>query len=189
MGRIDLSICPTLICPLSTYDSNSYKVRTLLDSGSSTNWIASEILPHIKYEIIGSKVLTVNTFSGRIRKRFKLIEAYFQYKLLSIRCIVMDTFSEAQIIKGLDKKIKNHVKHNIIKSRTLHNWVNPAELPANHDDINKGCGLILASTAINSIKNKSEKQITLDKLDLVFDPTYFGLIVVKCQMIWWKISQ
>ena len=111
LGRIDLSICPTLICPLSTYDSNSYKVRTLLDSGSSTNWIASEILPHIKYEIIGSKVLTVNTFSGRIRKRFKLIEAYFQYKLPPIRCFVMDTFSEAQIIKCLDWKIKKTCKN------------------------------------------------------------------------------
>ena len=89
----------------------------------------------------------------------------------------MDTFSEAQIVKGLDKKIKNHIKHNNIKSKTLNNWVNPAELPANHDDFNKGCGLILASTAINSIKSKYEKQIILDKLDLVFDPTYFGLIV------------
>ena len=177
MGRIDLSICPTLICPLSTYDSNSYKVRTLLDSGSSTNWIASEILPHIKYEIIGSKVLTVNTFSGRIRKRFELIEAYFQYKLPPIRCFVMDTFSEAQIIRGLDRKIKKHIKTNNIKSKMLHKWVNPAELPANHDDINKGCGLILASTAINSIMNKNEKQVVLDKLDLVFDSTYFGLIV------------
>ena len=165
MGRIDLSICPTLICPLSTYGNTKYNIRTLLDSGSSTNWIASQILPHIKYEIIGSKVLTVNTFSGRIRKRYKLIEAYFQCKLPPIRCFVMDTFSEAQIIKGLGKKIKNHIKHNNIKSKTLNNWVNPAELPANHDDINKGCGLILASTAINSIKNKYEKQIILDKLD------------------------
>ena len=114
LGRIDLSICPTLICPLSAYGNEKYKVRTLLDSGSSTNWIASQILPNIKYEIIGSKVLTVNTFSGRIRKRYKLIEAYFHGQLPPIRCFVMDTFSEAQIVKGLDKKIKNHIKHNNI---------------------------------------------------------------------------
>ena len=119
MGRIDLSICPTLICPLSTYGNKNYNVRTLLDTGSSTNWIASQILPHIKHQIIGSKVLTVNTFSGRIRKRYKLIEAYFQYKLPPIRCFVMDTFSEAQLVKRLDKKIKNHIKHTNIKSKNI----------------------------------------------------------------------
>ena len=177
MGRIDLSICPTLICPLSTYEKQPYNVRTLLDTGSSTNWIASELLSFIRYENLGSKILTVNTFSGVIRKRFKLIEAYFHHKLPPIRCFVMDSFSEAQTMKGLQEKVKFYVRNNNIKVKQLHKWINPAESPANHDIINKGCGLILASTAINLIKNKNEKQIKLDKLDLVFEMTHFGLIV------------
>ena len=44
---VDLSFSPTLIVPLKVDESNVYKTRTLLDSGSGTNWISKKVLPFI----------------------------------------------------------------------------------------------------------------------------------------------
>ena len=74
---MDFSFSPTLIVPLITDESNVYKVRTLLDSGSGTNWICEKLLPFLKYVKLGEQKLNVLTFNGVRKGRFQLVECIF----------------------------------------------------------------------------------------------------------------
>ena len=71
----EVSLSPTIIIPLLTGDSGNkyYRVRTLLDSGSGTNWIVVSLLKFIEHTVKGSEMLEVLTFSGKIRKKFPLV--------------------------------------------------------------------------------------------------------------------
>ena len=43
------SLTPTIVMPLQNRNEGQYKVRTLLDSGSMTNWLAKELLEVLNY--------------------------------------------------------------------------------------------------------------------------------------------
>ena len=65
----EVSLSPTIIFPLINNDRGYYKVRTLLDSRSGTNWIVASILKNIAFTVKGSEMLEVATFSGVMRKK------------------------------------------------------------------------------------------------------------------------
>ena len=44
-----ISLTPTVIVPLMSGSGDTYKVRTLLDSRSESNWIARDVLKFIKH--------------------------------------------------------------------------------------------------------------------------------------------
>ena len=69
-GRDVMSISPTLIVPLISNGNKQFKVRTLLDSGSGTNWIVKNILQHVQHTIKGSELMEVHTFHGAVRKKY-----------------------------------------------------------------------------------------------------------------------
>ena len=75
--QADISLSPTIILPLLTNDNNVYKVRTLMDPGSGTNWIAKDLLNKIEFTIVGSEVLEVVTFDNIVKQKFQLVEIYF----------------------------------------------------------------------------------------------------------------
>ena len=77
-GKEVLSISPTLIIPLNTNGDRPFKVRTLLDSGSGTNWIVKNILQHVQHTVKGTELMEVHTFHGAVRKRYPLVEIYYQ---------------------------------------------------------------------------------------------------------------
>ena len=70
----EISIVPTIVIPLNTVSQGTYRVRTLMDTGSMTNWIARAILKFITYTTKGHTLLEVITMTGRERKRFELVE-------------------------------------------------------------------------------------------------------------------
>ncbi len=49
----EMSISPTLIIPLLANNGRYFKVKTLLDSGSGTNWIVRNVLNQIKHTVKG----------------------------------------------------------------------------------------------------------------------------------------
>ena len=48
MGIKHETITPTVIVPVQTEKEQSFKIRTLLDSGSSANWITRDMLQFVK---------------------------------------------------------------------------------------------------------------------------------------------
>ena len=69
--EVTLSILPTLPIPLdSVIRSETYKVLTMLNSGSTTNWIAEGLLEKLQYATIGSTELEVYTLMGKKVKKF-----------------------------------------------------------------------------------------------------------------------
>ena len=72
----EISLSPTIVMPLLTTNNKPYTIRTLLDSGSMTNWIAKELLNKVKYTSKGHTLLEVFTMTGKMQKRFQLVEVY-----------------------------------------------------------------------------------------------------------------
>ena len=90
-----MSISPTVIIPLQTGSATPFKVRTLLDSGSGTNWIAESLLKYVSHAKRGSQVMEVHTFHGSVKKRHSLVEVYYkdmQNNTQSIMCYVHDSY-------------------------------------------------------------------------------------------------
>ena len=62
-SQAEVSLSPTIIFPLINERGQSFRVRTLLDPGSGTNWIVKDLLSKVSYTKVGSEVLEVVTFS------------------------------------------------------------------------------------------------------------------------------
>ena len=67
---------PTIIVPLIAHDNEEFKVRTLLDSGSESNWIARDILKFIKHTKIDTVRLKVRHFNGVHPSKFDLVQVW-----------------------------------------------------------------------------------------------------------------
>ena len=65
--------------PLQNRNEEQYKVRTLLDSGSMTNWLAKELLEVLNYTHKGHTTLEVYTMTGKTSKKFQLVEVYYTH--------------------------------------------------------------------------------------------------------------
>ena len=87
--NIEISICPTLVFPLlannngvglrksTVNNKNVYNTRVLLNTGSSLNWVAPEILRHVEYKNICSKCLEVNSFKKVEKLNYRLVVINF----------------------------------------------------------------------------------------------------------------
>ena len=83
---------PSLVMPLNNRNGDGiYKVRTLIDSGSGSNWIAKDILPKIQYTLIGHKQLRVRTFGKEVVGRYKIVQIYFKntHNRYAVSCYVI----------------------------------------------------------------------------------------------------
>ena len=70
-------------------------VRTLLDSGSGTNWIVESLLKYVYHTKIKTELMEVHTFHGSVKKRYQLVEVYYtdnQHNTQSIVCYVHDSY-------------------------------------------------------------------------------------------------
>ena len=138
---VDFSFSPTLVVPLQTEDNKKYKVRTLLDSGSGANWICKQLLPLLKCNKLGEQSLHILTFNGIKKGKFQLVEEYFDKnnEKQALVCFVVDDFTQHIFVKGIIKCIFQHYR----KKKTLEKVVDPTIEIVDHDNINKGIGLIL----------------------------------------------
>ena len=70
------TITPTMIIPVKTDKNQSYRIRTLLDSGSSANWITKDVLKHIKFVSLGTCKVKVHHFGGVKSHKYQIVQIY-----------------------------------------------------------------------------------------------------------------
>ena len=75
--------------------NGSYKVRTLLDSGTGTNWCHSDLLKHVQYNDLGSVVMQVQVFEGFRKKRYQYVNLFYTINGLmgTLRCFVTSQYA------------------------------------------------------------------------------------------------
>ena len=100
------SISPTIILPLLTGEKENklFKVRALLDSGSGTNWIVASLLKYVVHTVKGTERLEVVTFSGKVYKKYPLVEILYPTpsgKADNILCYAHDTFTTHIAVRGM----------------------------------------------------------------------------------------
>ena len=172
----DISLLPTVVIPMiSVIQDRQYRIRTLLDSGSMTNWITRGVLKKLKYTTKGHDLLEVNTMTGKVQKRFQLVEVYYIYNKVvnGVTCYVHEEFTKYVTIKGLPDYIK---KNSNISQEQLAKIVDPATHNVDHKDISLGIGMILCNSVVNKISS-SDTVIKLKALNLRLEPTIFGTAV------------
>ena len=144
----ETSISPMLIVPIVTNDGRYFKVKTLLDSGSNTNWITREVLNKVKHTIKCNKKLAVFTFNGQIIQSFPLAEISVhdeQGKVKKIMCYVMDRYTDYATAEGICQYINfNHTTPYSL-SKPL---VDPASIEVDHKDAPNSIGMIFCSSTI-----------------------------------------
>ena len=60
--QVEISLTPSVVIPIVGRDNNVYKVRTMLDSGSESNWVSKDILPFIKFRKDKQNKIKYKTF-------------------------------------------------------------------------------------------------------------------------------
>ena len=171
-----MSISPILIVPVVKNDGRYFKVKTLLDTGSSTNWITRKVLNQVKHKMKGEKTLAVFTFNGRISKRFPLAEIYInddKGKVSRIVCYVRDEYIDHVSTEGI-------CSHIIFNHTTPYNLsgplVDPNSVEVDHTDAPDSVGMILCSSTINTLRT-NEPITLLPELKILLEPTIFGTAI------------
>ena len=172
----EVSICPTIIIPVLANNGRYFKVRTLLDSGSGTNWITIDVLNRIKHTIIKRKTLEVSTFSGEVRQKFTLAEIYIhddRGKLITITCYAIDRYTAHVPVEGIVPHIRYNHKTPYNFSKEL---ADPNSLEVDHTDAADQVGMILCSATINRLRTP-EPVTLLPELKILLEPTIFGTAI------------
>ena len=108
--EVELSLSPTVVMPLLTTQDKSYRVRVLMDSGSMTNWLAKDLLDKLNYTVKGHTPLEVYTLTGKITKKFKLVEIYYYHngQKHNLICYVHDAFAQHVTVRGMPEFIREN---------------------------------------------------------------------------------
>ena len=166
---------PTIAVPLLKENGEDYKVRTLLDSGSMTNWIAKGVLENVYHTVKGHTTLEVVTLTGSIHRRFKLVEVLYKARGLkqNINCYVINEFAQHMTVKGIVQNIiwnyKDLPEHKIIE------LADPNTDFIDHFDINRGVGMILCPGTTAKIRTDTPQ--LLRELGILLEPTEFGIAI------------
>ena len=176
--KAEASISPTIILPLLTgeKDKSLFKVRALLDSGSGTNWIVASLLKHVVHTVKGTERLEVITFSGKVYKKFPLVEVLYPTqsgKADNILCYAHDTFTTHVAVKGMVEYIRKEAKQ---KSDLLDRLVDPSSMEIDHANMSLGIGLILCSATINKLRT-AESSWNIPNINILLEPTIFGVAI------------
>ena len=151
-------------------------MRTLIDSGSGSSWIAKDILPKINYTLIGHKQLRVRTFGQEIENRFKIVQIYFENHntKYAVRCYVIENFLKHILVKGLKDYLRKNTQ---LSPQVISRVVDPTENEIDHKAINEGTGLVLSNEDACLITKESNSRLCLKDKRLILDDTYFGIAV------------
>ena len=175
-GKEVLSISPTLIIPLNTNGDRPFKVRTLLDSGSGTNWIVKNILQHVQHTVKGTELMEVHTFHGAVRKRYPLVEIYYQdtQKLTqSIMCYVHDAY-----VRHIHLNLTGYIqsKYNTSDPFWINKLADPGDPRVDHGFESQGVGMVLSPATTNKLCT-AHAIIQLHDINMLLEPTIFGVAI------------
>ena len=167
------AIMPVLPVPLHSKEKGShYKVNTLLDSGSSTNWITEDLLKYLDHKILGSTELEVYTLNNKEKRKFKLVEVYYTKgkDKKSIRCYVHEKYTQHTRVRGMVEFIKENSRG--VSEELLVSIIDPTKIHSDHSKISRGVGMVLCSAATNRLRNGESKN--LESIEILLEPTIFG---------------
>ena len=172
----EMSISPTIIVPLTRANQGHFRVRTLLDPGSGTNWIVGSLLEHIQYTVKGHETLEVATFNGTVKNRYKLVEVYYtdqELRTQGLMCYVYEAFTRHITVKGM---LQHIITKAPIEDEAFNHMVDPTSTKVDHGEVSQGIGMILCSTSINRLRT-SDRIILIKSLDILLEPTMFGVAI------------
>ena len=170
------AIMPILPVPLHSKEKGSYyKVNTLLDSGSSTNWITEDLLKNLDHKIVGDTELEVYTLNSIERRKFKLVEVYYtkNKEKKGIRCYVHEKYTQHTRVRGMLEFIKENSRG--ASDELLDSIIDPTTVHSDHSKISRGVGMVLCSAATNRLRNGDSK--TLENIGILLEPTIFGTVM------------
>ena len=163
---VELQVSPTTIVDLIVKnDSAPYKTRTLLDTGTGTNWCHVDLLQYVKYNNLGSITMQVQAFEGCRKRRYKYVEIFYTVhgKIGTLRCFVTDQYAWFNEIKGLTQFAASQLSdHSVIDPDTT----------CDHDSGKKKIALILGPYASNKLRNRDVPHKFVG--DLLFESYKFG---------------
>ena len=172
-----MSISPTIIIPLHTGTGNTFKVRTLLDSGSGTNWIAKSLLKYVSHTKICTELMEVHTFHGCVKKRYQLVEIYYtdsQNNTQPLTCYVHDTY-----VRHIQLDMANYIlgqQSNCAPFTIPGTLANPGDTQVSHGFESQGVGLVLCSASTNKIRT-TDPVIRINEINILLEPTIFGVAI------------
>ena len=172
----EVSISPTIIIPVVANNGRYFRVRTLLDSGSGTNWISRKVLKRVKHTVKAKKNLQVSTFSGEVKQEFTLVEISIhddQGKTRYIMCYVQDKYTAHMTAEGIVPHI--HFNHTTPYSLSKP-LADPNSLEVDHTDAAEQVGMILCSATTNTLRTH-EPVTLLPELKILLEPTIFGTAI------------
>ena len=140
----DFSTGGVIIMDLMSNSGGKFKVRTLLDTGSGTNFISKELLSKIKYEKLVPEGLTITGINTTQSNKHDLVEIYLANKncvTKNLKCYVLPDLIEYDLNK--DK-----LKQMILECRTLPEFQDPFQQEIGHRE---GIGIVLSPGAIRDI--------------------------------------
>ena len=172
----ETSISPTLIVPVLANNGRYFRIRTLLDSGSGTNWISRKVLSQIKHTIKARNTLEVSTFSGVVKQKFTLVEIYIHDengRIKNIMCYVQDKYTAHTTAEGIVAHILFNHTTPFPLSKPL---ADPNCLDVDHTDAPNLIGMIFCSATTNTIRT-NESISLLPELKILLEPTIFGTAI------------
>ncbi|CAL4162179.1 unnamed protein product, partial [Meganyctiphanes norvegica] len=140
----DFSLSGVIAIDLSTKDNRNFRARTILDSGSGTNFISKEILPYIRYDKLDSEGLVVTGINDTKASTHDLVRIYLVSKECqqkSIKCYVMPEMINYDISKNMLKTMLDECK-------IMPKFKNPLEQTIDHEE---GVSIVLGPGAIRDI--------------------------------------
>ena len=139
----DYHLSGLVIIPLVGKGTAPYKVRTILDSGSGTNFISECILPHVKHEYLATKCLTVTGINSSEKRSHKLVRIFISNtNSFSIKCYTLPSILEFSVNKASYGKI-------LEECSDIPEIKIPLKVCADHG---KGIGLVLGHGTIKNIR-------------------------------------
>ena len=162
--------------PLISNENRPFRVRTLLDSGSGTNWIVKNILQHVQHTVKGTELMEVHTFHGAVRKRYPLVEIYYQDPFnvtQSIMCYVHDSYVRHVHI-SLTGYIQN--RYNDADPFWINKLADPGDPRVDHGFESQGVGMVLSPATTNKLRT-THPIIHLEDLNILLEPTIFGIAI------------
>ena len=164
---VELQVSPImqvdLVCPEG--QNGPYKVRTLLDSGTGTNWCHKDLLKYVIYNDLGSVVMQVQVFEGVRKKRYRYVELFYTINGLqgTLRCFVTDQYAWFNEVDGLTKYAASQLAEGTI--------IDPG-LPCSHDTGKKDIALILGPFASAKLRDRNADYKFVG--NLLFEPYRTG---------------
>ena len=165
--KVELQVSPTLIINLirKGKSNNTFKTRTLLDTGSGHNWCHKDLLNCVEYNSLGSILMSVQVFEGNRRRRFQYVEIFYTVNNQrgSLRCFVTDQLACFNNVEGLSKYAIEQLKDYPVVDPSQH---------CDHDKGQKGIALILGPFASMKLRNKQETMLYSG--NLLYEPYKTG---------------